>query len=283
MSDEQNTYANLEELGGSKYEVADGGSNIKGWAVKNEHGADIGEVDELLFDPETLNVHYLVVDLDRDAFGDDAKRVLVPIHIAELSTDTETVVLPEVSSAHLSELPEYETGVLTADMQRQVNDLFDNRAAARIRGAAGADSVTSSIPAATQVTGEDTARIPVIEEHLEVGKRQVETGRTNITTRVVERKVEGAIDLKKERVEIERTPVNRPLTAADGDAFKEQNFEIIEHAEIPVVTKEARVVEEITIRKDVEQHQETIRETLRNTEVKAEHLDLRPGDSSERL
>ncbi len=45
-----------------------------------------------------------------------------------------------------------------------------------------------------------------------------------------------------------------------------------EHAEVPVVTKEARVVEEISLNKEVKETDETIRETIRNTEIEAERI-----------
>jgi uncharacterized protein (TIGR02271 family) len=283
MSDEDNELTNLVELGGSKYEIVDGESNVKGWNVKDEHGADLGEVDELLFDPETLSVRYLVVDLYRSISGGGDKRVLVPIGIADLKADAEVVVLPNVSSGQLSRLPNYEKGALTLQTEREIRLIFEG-------GEPDADKderLERQTFYGHQHFDEDkfynAGKLPVVEEHLEIGKKQVETGRTSVSSRIVARNVEGSVDLKKEQVSIERTPVNRPLTAADGDVFKEQHFEIIEHAEVPVVTKEARVVEEITIRKDVEAHQETIHETLRSTEVKAEHLDPGQKGSTEHL
>lgn len=293
MANEENEYTNLVELGGSKYEIVDGASNVKGWAVNNDQGLYIGEVDELLFDPETLQVRYLVVDLAHDVSGDADKQVLVPIGIADLKADSEIVVLPGVSSAQLSRLPGYEPGQVTLNTEREIRNIFEaapisNPSAST--AAAPSDRVDERTDRQTFYTHQhfdedkfyNSSKLPVIEEHLEVGKKKIETGRTSISSRIVERKVESFIDLKKEHVEIERTPVNRPLTAEDGEAFKEHSFEIIEHAEVPVVTKEARVVEEITIRKDVEEHKEIIHETLRNTEVKAEHLDPGPTQSPER-
>lgn len=276
MSDEENELTNLEELGGSKYEIVDGESNVKGWNVKDEHGDDLGEVDELLFDPETLNVRYLVVDLYRSIAGGVNKRVLVPIGIADLKADAELVVLPNVKAVQLNQLPEYKKGALTLQTAREIRNIFEGTTPE-----AGKDFY--SHPHFDENKFYNTGKLPVVEEHLEIGKKQVETGRASISSRIVERQVEGSVDLTREQVSIERTPVNRPLTAADGDAFKEQHFEIIAHAEVPVVTKEARVVEEITIRKDTEAHQETIRETLRSTEVKAEHLDPGQESSTERL
>ena len=65
----------------------------------------------------------------------------------------------------------------------------------------------------------------------------------------------------------ERRAVDRPADSAD---FQERSIEAREYAEAPVVHKEARVVEEIGLNKDVESHVETVRDTVRKTEVEIE-------------
>jgi Domain of unknown function (DUF2382) len=66
--------------------------------------------------------------------------------------------------------------------------------------------------------------------------------------------------------------VDRPATERDLAAFKEDTIEVTETHEQPVVTKEARVVEEVVINKDVREHTETGRDTVRRTEVDVEPL-----------
>lgn len=114
--------------------------------------------------------------------------------------------------------------------------------------------------------------IPIIEEELQVGKRVVETGGARIRSRIIERPVEESIRLRVEHVHIERNPVNRPATEADLANFREGEIELREQAEVPVVGKEARVVEEVRLGKDVEERQETIHETVRRTDVEIEDL-----------
>ena len=46
-----------------------------------------------------------------------------------------------------------------------------------------------------------------------------------------------------------------------------------EHAEVPVVNKEARVVEEVNLNKEVEERDETVKETVRKTKVDVENID----------
>jgi uncharacterized protein (TIGR02271 family) len=114
------------------------------------------------------------------------------------------------------------------------------------------------------------ARIPVIEEELRVGKREVEGGGVRVRTRVVERPVEEAVRLREERVNVERRPVNRPVSEADLGAFREGTFELKERSEEAVVAKQARVVEEVAINKEVGERTETVRDTVRRTDVEVE-------------
>ena len=132
------------------------------------------------------------------------------------------------------------------------------------------DEYSTSVPDST--TSGDSDTIKIIEEELQVGKREVQTGGVRLRSRIVERPVEENIRLRQEYVSVERTPVNRIATEADFDTFKEGTIEVTEYAEVPVVSKEARVVEEVSLRKDIEEKEETIRETVRNTEVETENL-----------
>ena len=114
--------------------------------------------------------------------------------------------------------------------------------------------------------------ISVIEENLQVGKREVTTGGARLRSRIVERPVEETLRLRQERVSVDRQTVNRPATAADLANFQDAEIELTERAEVPVVNKEARVVEEISLSKEVEEREETIRDTVRKTEVDIENL-----------
>lgn len=126
--------------------------------------------------------------------------------------------------------------------------------------------------AATARTGtrdEDSEVIPVMEESLRVGKRDVNLGRVRVRSYVVETPATEDVTLREEHVTIDRRPVDRPLTG-DEAAFRDRVIEAEEHAEEAVVSKEARVTEEISLRRTAEEHTETISETVRHTEVEIE-------------
>ena len=113
--------------------------------------------------------------------------------------------------------------------------------------------------------------IPIVEEEIAVGKRQVETGATRIHTGVIETPVEQAVSLHEEHVTVQRQRVDQPVSDL-GTAFKEQSFEVTETAEVPVVAKQARVIEEVVIGKTATDRVETIHDTVRRTDVEVEEL-----------
>jgi uncharacterized protein (TIGR02271 family) len=117
--------------------------------------------------------------------------------------------------------------------------------------------------------------IPIVEEEIRVGKRTVERGRVRIRSYVVETPVEQQVRLRHEHVEVERRPASG--TAPVGaDAFREREIEVREVDEEAVVEKVARVREEVVVRKDVEERAETVRDTVRRTEV-----DVDRGDAAD--
>ncbi len=129
--------------------------------------------------------------------------------------------------------------------------------------------------------------IPIMEERMNVGKREVETGGVRLRSRIIERPVEEHLRLREEHVNVQRNAVNRPATEKDFANFKEGNIEMKEHAEVPVVNKEARVVEEVRLNKEQTQRDETVRGTVRKTDVEVDKMNpknknIRPEDDPRR-
>jgi stress response protein YsnF len=115
--------------------------------------------------------------------------------------------------------------------------------------------------------------IPVIEEDIKVGKREVSTGGVRIRSRIVEKPVEENLRLREEHIHVERKKVDRPATEEELRNFKTGTTEFTEHAEIPDVQKRSKVVEEVRLAKDVEHRDETVHGSVRKTEVDVEHID----------
>jgi uncharacterized protein (TIGR02271 family) len=117
-------------------------------------------------------------------------------------------------------------------------------------------------------SSDSTKSIPVIEEQMHVGKRTVEGGGSvRVRSRIVERPVEERLRLREEHVRVERRPVDRKATDADFANFKEGEMEFTERSEQAVVSKEARVVEEINLNKEVTEREEKISDTVRSTKI----------------
>jgi len=125
-----------------------------------------------------------------------------------------------------------------------------------------------------------TGAIPVVEEELQVGKRQVLRGGVRVYSRIVEEPVKEDISLREEHVRVERRPVNRAASEADLSGQREKVIEVQEFAEQPVISKQARVVEEVIVGKDVSERTETVRDTVRHTEVNVEQTPGTAGQSS---
>lgn len=115
----------LEELNHSDYEIKDGEPDITGWNVLNQAGEKLGEVEDLLFDPEARKVRYLIVELQANGVEVlEDKYIAVPIGIAQLHSEEDDVILPVVSAAELNNLPAYESGQFKPGDEVQIRQVF---------------------------------------------------------------------------------------------------------------------------------------------------------------
>ncbi len=131
-----------------------------------------------------------------------------------------------------------------------------------------APAVAAPVVAATAV---ETGVVPIVEESLVVGKREVDRGGVRVFRRVVEEPASANVTLHEEHVVVDRRPTDRAVTDADllgGDRV----IELTETAEEAVVSKTARVVEEVRVGKEATDHTETVHDTVRHTEVDFEEV-----------
>ncbi len=119
--------------------------------------------------------------------------------------------------------------------------------------------------------------LPVVEEELRVGKREVEGGGVRVYSHITETPVEENVTLHEEHVSVDRRPVDRVASAADTNAMRDQSIEVREHSEEAVISKQARVVEEVVVGKQATDRTETIRDTVRRTDVEVEQI---PGQTT---
>jgi stress response protein YsnF len=201
-----------------------------------------------------------LVDSDQDIRGqklqDERGDTLGTIREMIVNTDTEYVEAIVLDDGR--EIP--------ASAIRLGDDAVYLRQAAHAPAATGAERRDVQ-----DVEGEIT--IPIVAEEIRVGKREVLGGGVRVNVHVEETPVEKQVTLRNEEVEAHREQVDRPLSEAEAaKAFREGAVEIREHDEQAVIAKQARVVEEVVIDKDVRERTEQIEDTVRRTDVDVEKL-----------
>lgn len=209
--------------------------------------AGVSESDAKLFENRLRQGGVLLTVRTDDARADRAADILDANGARDVDEDSATT-----TSQHLTG-----SGVTTMRDTPKLNTTTTTRDDAMRTGNVRRD-----------VTGDQS--IPVVEERVEIGKREVGRRAVRIYSEVQEHPVERDIELREEHIHVDRRPVDRAATDADLRAFKEGSIELTETREEPVVHKESRVVEEVIVGKDVNMRRETIHETARRTEVKVE-------------
>jgi hypothetical protein len=128
----QPNYIALEELSKSDFEIVAEEPNIIGWKVRNEGDTFVGEVKELLFDPKTLSVRYLIIDLTDNGMNLDGKQVMIPIGLAHLKAGNHEVVLPNIHIDQFIALPSYTKDEIGPQTEMNIRAIIGSPAALRI-------------------------------------------------------------------------------------------------------------------------------------------------------
>jgi uncharacterized protein (TIGR02271 family) len=126
-----------------------------------------------------------------------------------------------------------------------------------------AQDQASQQPAHTEATA-----IPVVQEELQVGKKTVETGKINISKKVINEDVTVNVPVMHEEVTVEKKAINQyidtppPAIRQDGDTTI---VSVVK--EVLVVEKRLMLVEELHITKHRTETTTPSQETLRKEEV----------------
>lgn len=144
--------------------------------------------------------------------------------------------------------------------------VVDTRSAAPSQGAGTAGSGPSVIA---------EEGIPLVEEELQVGTREVVRGGARVRTRVEEVPVAQEIELMSESVSVASRPASRPVSEQElerGGLLRDRVIEIAQVREEAVVSKEVVVREEVVVTKTTERRVQQIHDTVRRTVVETEDL-----------
>jgi uncharacterized protein (TIGR02271 family) len=137
-------------------------------------------------------------------------------------------------------------------------------------GSSGRTTTAQTARTSDQLRDEGKVRIPEVEERLDVQKRERQTGEVRIEKHVEEQRKTIPVELEREEVHVERRDVERPLSAADKTAFKEETIRVPIRGEEAVVRKEAVVTGEVVVDKDRTTDREQVSDTVRRTHVEVD-------------
>ncbi len=237
--------------GGKGYETY-GGANSKDYTTGNSIGDKISNFFDGIFG----------TDINNDERGVYAESVRRGSTIVTVKTDD---AMTERAADVLNNAGAVDVNRRQAQYRASGYNKFDQKAPLYT-----AEQTQSEMK---NYSGKDEIALPVIEEQLNVGKRVVQRGGVRVHTSVLEKDVSETVNLREENVTVDRRPVDRAASDADFNAVKEGTFNVTTKAEVPVVSKEARVVEEVVVGKNVTEHQETVSDTVKRTEVDVEQTD----------
>lgn len=224
------------------YELVDKDQDLRGWKVQDATGKNLGKVAEMLVDTDKERVTTLLLDNNAEYSIEDLE---LGDNVLLLTLQGQANVVP-----------------LDADVVNSGKVAAPSTDRQELRGAV-----------------ESELRMPVIEEQLRVGKRQVDKGGVRVTRRVQDRPVQRQVELREERVDVTRRPADRPVAPAAVGALAELNIEVVERAEVPVVIKQERVIEEVVVKKEATERSETVRDVVRRTDVEVKELPTPPRPS----
>lgn len=133
--------------------------------------------------------------------------------------------------------------------------------------------MANGMASTTEAQAGERFAVPLAEEHLAVGTRQVQTGEVAIDKRVVEEQVMVPVTVRREEVEIIRRAPGEPREEVDDPSVVEV-IRIPLRGEVPEVTTRPVVTGEVVVERTVEAEEQLITRTVRSTEVTVEeHLD----------
>lgn len=300
MLNDANTSANtdLQRLSeADDFDVAEGYPDIRGWDVKTPDGQPLGKVKDLIVSIAEMRVRYVDVEVDRamrdSATTDEDGRALLPIGSVELDDANDDVVVTGLGG-DLSSYPRYAGTEITHGYETTLRDRLRSGGAAATGAAAAATAMPGSRefydhdqfedqnafakrrPARTAQGAQGEQALTLSEEQLALGKRQVQQGEVTLRKTVETEHVEEQVPLVHEEVTVER----RPLSGADATNAQigdNQEISVPVMREEAVVSKQARVREEIIVRKQAVTETKTV-----EADLKRERLDVDGLDSTDR-
>ena len=270
----------------------------------------VGSIKDALFEQNTGNIRYLVVDTGFWIFG---KNVLLPIGLAHFDYDQRRVYVDGLTKQQVENLPEYKDDMtVDREYEDRVRTSYQDMGITRSRRYQGKQynaSEYSAYPgsAALYGSGQSTTNanasastaasadrydydnepglygmdreshnpIRLYQERLIADKERFKTGSVRIGKHVETETQEASVPVEKERVIVER---HQPTSTTPTN--RTPDFKDGEVARMDVYAEKADIRKEAFIREEVDVHKEVERYTVSGREkVRREELDIDANDN----
>lgn len=225
-----------------------------------------------------------ISDADADYYAEGLRSggALVSVRANDDQVDTAVDIMNRYAGTDTGttgETTDYVSGDATYAADTGTTGVLGTDLGATDAGVTDVDTSYTDRTAGTTDVSEGEARLAVAEEQLRIGKREVQRGGMRVRRVVTELPVEEQVVLRDETIRVDRRRVDQPISGTDSDLFTEKTYEFTETDEEAVVAKEARVVEEVVVGKEVEERTETVRDTVRRSDVEIEEIGTAYGQT----
>jgi uncharacterized protein (TIGR02271 family) len=244
-------------------------ASMRGTNVYSSDGDKIGSIEEIFVDEETGQPEW--IGLGTGFFG--TKRVVVPVTGANILEDRVTV---PYSKDQVKDTPNIDSEEISQETEERLYAHYGLGYSERRSPTGLPEGAPTPGPEDEALESDFTSRtgegtVTRSEEELRVGKRDVEAGRARLRKWVETEPVQSDVELQRERVRVEREPIDRPVSSAE---IGEEEIEVPVHAEEAVVEKRVVAKEQIGLEKDLETERETVSDEVRKERVEVEGDDV---------
>jgi len=240
---------------------------LVGFTAVDRDGDRIGTVEEVWEDSSNQPA-FLAIKTGWLGLG---RTHIVPAQNAEVNETKQDIRLP-YDQETLKQAPHFESvSDFDTETERQIYEYYGGHGFTGYQGYEGDWSGTGRAALETEPQASQAREgesIELKEEELKVGKRKIESGGVRLRKVIRTETVNQPVELQREEIEIERIPVGRGKPA--DSSFQEEDIYIPLRREEAVISKDAKVTEEVRARKLTETGQERISETLRKEELEVE-------------
>lgn len=262
-------------------------SHLDDYSVYAADDDKVGSVEDGLFDTESGQFRYLVVDTGAWIFG---KKVLLPVGLTRFDNSQKRVYVNRLTKEQVENLPKYDgDAVVDYDYEESVRGIYRENSVSQSAPVSGTATTTAGTYTADTYTYEQDADLYTVdeaekhnqpirlyEERLVADKDRVRAGAVSVGKRIETETATVSVPVEKERVVIERSAPTGTAATTTDHAFQDGEVARVDvYEERADVRKEAVLREEVNVRKESEQ--EMVRE---EATIRREELEVTADDDS---